>query len=177
MSYRDFSTVPITQSLLTRLFSSIKISTEHFYKHDPCWEWTKSRYIKTDYAQASVTVNKTQFNVSGHKLFYQLFVGFIPHPLVIDHLCRVHYCVNPAHLELVTHKENTARGMWIQRRGPALKTMCSNGHAMIGDNIQYGANKRNTISKIRRYCRRCRNEKERRYQQRKKEKRSMNYIT
>jgi hypothetical protein len=29
---------------------------------------------------------------------------------VVDHLCRVRCCVNPAHLEIVTHRENLLRG-------------------------------------------------------------------
>jgi DNA-binding XRE family transcriptional regulator len=34
----------------------------------------------------------------------------IPEGLQLDHLCRVRCCVNPAHLEPVTNRENSHRG-------------------------------------------------------------------
>lgn len=53
--------------------------------------------------------------------------GAIPPGLQIDHLCRVPSCVNPAHMELVTSRENTMRG-----DGPtsinAKKVRCPRGH-------------------------------------------------
>lgn len=42
---------------------------------------------------------------------YEMLVGPIPKGLVIDHLCRVRNCVNPAHMEPVTMAENTYRGL------------------------------------------------------------------
>lgn len=50
-----------------------------------------------------------------HRVAYQLVVGAIPAGLQLDHLCRVRHCVNPAHLEAVTARENLRRGM-----GPAV---------------------------------------------------------
>ena len=38
-----------------------------------------------------------------------LAVGPIPDGREIDHLCRNHRCVNPDHLEPVTHLENMRR--------------------------------------------------------------------
>jgi hypothetical protein len=40
-----------------------------------------------------------------------MFVGPIPPNREIDHLCRVRSCVNPAHLEVVTNRENCRRGI------------------------------------------------------------------
>lgn len=45
-----------------------------------------------------------------HRVTYSLIVGAIPTGLQIDHLCRVRRCVNPAHMEPVTQRENTRRG-------------------------------------------------------------------
>lgn len=42
---------------------------------------------------------------------YELLVGPIPEGLTIDHLCRNTMCVNPDHLEPVTHRENLMRGV------------------------------------------------------------------
>lgn len=45
-----------------------------------------------------------------HRVSYELHIGPIPEGLVIDHLCRNARCVNPAHLETVTQRENVLRG-------------------------------------------------------------------
>lgn len=49
-----------------------------------------------------------------HRLAYQTWVGPIPAGMVIDHLCTVRACCNPAHLEPVTTAANTQRD--VQRR-------------------------------------------------------------
>lgn len=53
---------------------------------------------------------------------YELLVGPVPDGMELDHLCRNPPCVNPAHLEPVTHKVNMERGAW------ATKTHCPQGH-------------------------------------------------
>lgn len=61
----------------------------------------------------------------------------------IDHLCRVHLCVNPSHLEQVTPYENTMRGEGVAVKN-SRKTHCPRGHPYEGDNLlrsqlRYGA--------------------------------------
>lgn len=58
---------------------------------------------------------------------YQCVNGDIPAELVIDHLCRTRSCVNPAHLEPVTNRENTLRGETLAACNVA-KTQCPEGH-------------------------------------------------
>jgi hypothetical protein len=45
-----------------------------------------------------------------HKALYEEMVGAVPAKLLLDHRCRHSSCVNPAHLEPVTPRENTLRG-------------------------------------------------------------------
>jgi hypothetical protein len=43
---------------------------------------------------------------------YEHTYGPIPADLEIDHLCKVKACVNPDHLEAVTHAVNIQRRTW-----------------------------------------------------------------
>ena len=58
-----------------------------------------------------------------YKVAWVLEHGPVPAGLELDHLCRNPACINPEHLEPVTHKENMRRGMYGQR------TACPRGHA------------------------------------------------
>jgi hypothetical protein len=69
-----------------------------------------------------------------HRLAYQELVGPIPEGLELDHLCRVRNCVNPAHLEPVTHAENTLRGIGPTAQN-ARRTECLQGHPLMGPNL------------------------------------------
>lgn len=66
-------------------------------------------------------------NVFAHRFAYESIVGPIPDGLPLDHLCRNRACVNPAHLEPVTHKVNILRGESPSARN-ATKTHCKRGH-------------------------------------------------
>ncbi len=45
-----------------------------------------------------------------HRVGFEWAKGAIPAGFQVDHLCRVRNCVNPAHLEAVTQRENLLRG-------------------------------------------------------------------
>jgi len=57
----------------------------------------------------------------------------IPTGMTVDHLCRNRRCVNPAHLEVVTYRENILRGDTVAAHNAA-KTACVNGHAFTPEN-------------------------------------------
>lgn len=83
----------------------------------------------------------------------------VPKGLDLDHLCRNRACVNPDHLEPVTRRVNTLRGV-----GPtainAEKAECPSGHPYSGSNLYvnpYGG----------RECRACSRESARRHRARK----------
>lgn len=50
-----------------------------------------------------------------HRYAYESIVGVIPLGLEIDHLCRNTRCVNPRHLEVVTHRENRRESVMLER--------------------------------------------------------------
>lgn len=93
---------------------------------DECWPWLGFRHF--GYGRFK---NPTSQQV--HRYSYELQVGPIPEGMVIDHLCRNKGCVNPAHMEVVTVRENTLRG-----NGPsaihAAKTHCIRGHELTDEN-------------------------------------------
>jgi hypothetical protein len=84
-----------------------------------------------------------------HRMMYVLHVGPIPDGLEIDHICRVRHCVNPAHLEAVTHRENTLRGMTVAA-DHARRTHCPYGHRLDEGNLVLSAANRGQ-----RNCLRC----------------------
>lgn len=95
-----------------------------------------------------------------HRFSFEQFNGPIPDGQEPDHLCRVRRCVNPEHLEAVTHRENVLRGESIPAQRARL-THCFHGHPF--DEI-------NTVRVgLGRACRICRRASNRRYKQRQKE--------
>lgn len=86
-----------------------------------CWLWLRS--VNRDGYGWACLDNKTW---QAHRLAYVLTNGPIPDGLVIDHLCRVRRCVNPAHMEPVTSRENLMRSP-ITQLG---MTTCRLGHPL-----------------------------------------------
>jgi hypothetical protein len=77
-----------------------------------CWLWTAA-VSEAGYGVFSLEGGA---NAPAHRFSYELYRGAIPDGLSLDHLCRVRRCVNPWHLEPVTHKVNVQRG-FAARRG------------------------------------------------------------
>jgi hypothetical protein len=94
-------------------------------KTDSCWLWTGALDL---YGYGQFIRGK-----SAHRAAYELQVGPIPAGHQIDHLCRVRNCVNPAHLEAVTARENTLRSR-NRAAMNARKTHCKRGHEFNDDN-------------------------------------------
>jgi hypothetical protein len=86
-----------------------------------CWLW--DGYLCQGYGSFSLNGKQQQ----AHRVSYELHVGPIPEGLQIDHLCRVRCCVNPAHLEPVTQRENLLRGNTFQA-AQSKRTHCPQGH-------------------------------------------------
>lgn len=112
---------------------------------DECWPWLGAKTPK-GYGYLG--------KVPAHRIAYELAYGPIPEGLEIDHVrargCTRRDCVNPAHLEAVSHRENLLRGDTFAGRR-AVQTHCVNGHEFTEANTYRRAD-RDT-----RECRTCRN--------------------
>lgn len=95
------------------------------------------------------TERKKVTGIPVHRVMYEALVGEIPAGLVIDHLCRVRCCINPSHLEPVTHQTNILRGVGLPAQN-AVKTHCSRGHELTPENMYLIRNGKN------RNCKTCR---------------------
>ena len=71
-----------------------------------------------------------------HCWAYEHLRADIPDGLVIDHLCRNQWCVNPWHLEPVTQAVNVQRGDSAEARRAQCAAIrrCRNGHEFIPEN-------------------------------------------
>jgi hypothetical protein len=53
----------------------------------------------------------------------------VPAGLPLDHLCRNRRCLNPQHLEPVSHRENILRGVGLAAQW-SKRTACAQGHGL-----------------------------------------------
>ncbi len=146
--------VPKTRSRLQRFIRKIS-----FDDVSGCWIWT-SLIAPNGYAVLYDGAKGRK--QPAHRIAYEIFVGMVPFGLELDHLCRVRHCVNPEHLEAVTHLENVRRGIAAikKKRGifpkgaggwQKLNTHCPKGHLYSGENLYVSP-------KGFRACRECRRE-------------------
>jgi hypothetical protein len=96
---------------------------------DACWLWQGWR-DRDGYGQVGWRGRMTR----AHRLAFVLAGSAIPEGLTLDHLCRVKHCVNPRHLEAVSHRTNILRGNTLAARNAATR-QCPRGHPYEGDNL------------------------------------------
>jgi hypothetical protein len=110
---------------------------------DGCWEWTAGN-SGNGYGRIWVDGSKR----AAHRVAYEAIVGPILPGLQLDHLCRNRGCVRPCHLEPVTPRVNTLRGVTLGAANAA-KTACPQGHPFSEANTH-------TEPTGKRRCRTCR---------------------
>ena len=139
----------IPHSTLDRFWAKVQ-------KTGTCWLWTA----------ALDTTGYGQFRINGilnrsHRVAYELVNGPIPEGMQLDHLCRVRHCVNPDHLEPVTHRVNSLRGtapnVLLHHAGH-----CKHGHPFTKTNTYVRPNGT-------RLCKACRAIRAMKYRQQHKE--------
>ncbi len=110
---------------MQRFWSKVKITSLH-----GCWEWTASQRGR---GYGCFRLNRK--TLQAHRVSYSLIRGEIPEGLELDHLCRNTSCVNPFHLEAVTHGENVRRGNVVGKR-----TNCLKGHSRASEHLYSNGN-------------------------------------
>lgn len=116
-------------------------------KTETCWLWTAATAHGYGRFRIGSPRGKWLGMVMSHRFAYLSLRGPIPDGLDIDHLCRVRRCVNPDHMEYVTHKVNCQRGVGASAIN-LRKTHCSFGHEYSGSNLRI-------TPAGRRSCRKC----------------------
>jgi len=119
---------------------------------EDCWPWVGAIHV-TGYGVIRRDTPSTKVEYA-HRVALELAGRPAPDDLDVDHLCRNRSCVNPDHLEAVSHRENCLRG-----ESPTillyLSGRCLHGHAMTHENTyaepRFG----------RRTCRECRRDRDR----------------
>jgi hypothetical protein len=133
---------PAPQPAIDRLLAKVIESD------DGCWIYT-GNLQRNGYASIYLPT-PIDGHVRAHRFSYEFFIDNIPNELEIDHLCNRRACVNPWHMEPVTHAENMRRGsdrLWDNR------TVCARGHLINPDDVRTHAGAKPGY--IGRYCRQC----------------------
>src|ERR1700729_2218645 len=112
-----------------------------------CYEWVRS--TRSGYGSVRYGGKKRYV----HVVVYETEVGPVPEGLELDHKCRNRKCANLLHLEPVDHQTNVLRGDGLAALN-ARKTHCPNGHPLTDSNLSRWA-----LSRGRRSCRTCLNER------------------
>jgi hypothetical protein len=123
-----------------------------------CWVLPANQ--PTGYAVTTLRMNDGKSKtLLVHRVAYMLMVGPIPSGLEIDHLCNVHTCWNPQHLEAVT------RGVNMRRSNAGAKPNdreCRNGHLRTPENTYSTVFKDGRTYRSCRECAQVRDKKRRR---------------
>lgn len=147
------------KSFEDRFRAKYVLRDSEIFPNDPCWHWIGAK------GRGYGVISRNGKSGVAHRIWYELKVAKVPEGLELDHVCKNSFCVNPAHLEPVTHSENCKRGRHAEvckARGAAV-THCPQGHEYAGDNLYVKPNGR-------RECKTCVRASGARYRERLKQK-------
>lgn len=94
----------------TRFWFKVEKPTKPLY--GKCWLWTGA---VSPFGYGKLFIEGKY--VSAHKFAYKLYFGYIAEGMCVLHKCDNPRCVNPKHLFLGTHKDNTLDMLKKKRHG------------------------------------------------------------
>lgn len=163
---RAVESVPVPRK--GRKSTALSDSLVHNLGAHECWPW-QGTVLSNGYGRARIPGPQEKYT-SAHRYVWTLFHGQVASGLQVDHLCHDpgvchgveqcphRKCVNPAHLEVVTPRENTMRSGSPSAKN-AVRTHCANGHPFSTGNTYIDP-------RGYRQCRTCRIERGRIYDKR-----------
>ena len=136
-----------------------------------CWEWLGAKG-SCGYGQFVLDARRgrQRVRIAPYRFIWEYFNGPMSEGLEPDHICNNRGCVNPEHIEPVTHSENQRRSYQRGRKRSGVhyrtvpKTHCINGH-------EYTAENSRITSQRTRICRICDRARCKTYQDRRRTKR------
>jgi hypothetical protein len=110
--------------LVPKSIPNLRFTVEDHSHGTPCHVFQGS--VRSDgYGVVTVRVGRVKTSKGPHVVAWERENGPVPDGLELDHLCRVRRCINPNHLEPVTHAENMRR---------AMSDFCKRGHSFTPEN-------------------------------------------
>jgi hypothetical protein len=113
--------IKLTKQAIARFWAKVNIQGP-----DDCWNWKV--YINA-YGYGQFHLNGTPY--LAHRLSWELTYGPIPKGLCCCHRCDNRKCVNPSHLFLGTHKDNTQDMISKNRSSHGINNGINNGRATL----------------------------------------------
>lgn len=83
----------------------------------PCWIWNGTHSGTNGRGSDYPRMKLGGQTVAVHRVVATHVYGYIPGKKQVDHRCRKRMCVNPAHLEIVSHLTNQRRRARARRTG------------------------------------------------------------
>lgn len=121
------------ENCITKLVEQKNKDLEKFFKSvkktSKCWLWTG--YMKNKYGGISYQGKQ----IGAHRCSWLLHRGEIPHKICVLHKCDNMKCVNPNHLFLGTHKDNS-QDMLNKKRGKWHKGEDHKSHKLTNEIIK-----------------------------------------
>ncbi len=94
------------QEIEARIHANIRVSDLGY--STPCWIWTMAD-SGSGRGGGYPRIKLNGRTCAAHKVSFVNAHGYVPGNKQIDHKCRNRMCVNPDHLEMVSHTENQKR--------------------------------------------------------------------